>query len=84
MWTYLMHDAVNAAQGKTGDQRPSFKEVYMMYFNVEDDSGANVGNFDDEYQNSICQDVCSESKAISRNQSNREKSNNFRKYKPLK
>jgi len=55
MYTYLLHDAVNEAQGKTGAQRPSFDEVYKFYFNVVDDSNA-VGP--DGYQNKICKEVC--------------------------
>lgn len=63
MWTYLMHDAVNKAQGKTGEQAPQFEEVYRIYFNVGDDSEA---DFVGEYQNSICQEVCAETAANAR------------------
>jgi len=55
MWTYLMHDAVNAAQNKLGKGRPSFGEVYGRYFNVKNDQDA-IGS--DEYENKICQEVC--------------------------
>lgn len=54
MWTYLMHDAVNEAQKKTGDQRPSFDEVYKRYFNVVNESDI----VDGQYQNKICKEVC--------------------------
>lgn len=57
MWTYNMHDAVNVSQGKTGSQRPSFEEVYKMYFDVASDSEA--VDFKKDYHDPICQDVCS-------------------------
>lgn len=56
MWTYLMHDAVNASQGKTGKDRPTFEHVYREYFDVGDDSGA--VDFKEGYQDPICHDVC--------------------------
>lgn len=56
MWTYLMHDAVNASQGKTGDQRPTFETVYKQYFDVATDS--NAVDFKQDYHDPICHDVC--------------------------
>lgn len=84
MWTYLMHDAVNKAQGKTGSQRPTFEQAYRIYFQVGDDSGA---DFVGDYQNEICQEVCAEAKAHQvsasrRRETNSEKYTSARKYKP--
>lgn len=56
MWSYLMHDAVNASQNKTGDQRPSFETVYKMYFDVATD--AEAVDFKQDYHDPICHDVC--------------------------
>ncbi len=55
MWTFLMHDAVNQAQGKTGEDRISFLEAKQMYFEVADDTDA-YGAVD--YNPSICDEVC--------------------------
>ncbi len=56
MWTYLMHDAVNASQNKTGNKRPTFEEVYKIYFDVATDSDA--VDFKQDYHDPICHDVC--------------------------
>lgn len=65
LWTYLMHDAVNAAQGKTGDQRPSFETVFRMYFDVPSDVDA--VEFKELHQNDICTEVCSQQKLFDSN-----------------
>jgi hypothetical protein len=56
-WTYIMHDAVNASQGKTGKDRPTWNEVYPTYFGVGDDSGAIE---ESAATDSVCRQVCSE------------------------
>ena len=56
MWSYLMHDAVNASQNKTGDQRPTFEMVYKNYFDVATD--ADAVDFKQDYHDPICHDVC--------------------------
>jgi len=84
LWTYLMHDAVNEAQGKTGAERPSFETVYRIYFDVGDDQGA---NFEEDYQNAICKEVCGDASAQIQKQENTtqqsssKNSNPTRKYK---
>ena len=72
LWTYIMHKAVTDAQGKPGI---TFEEAYKMYFDVGDDTDA---DFVGEYQNSICQDVCSETAAQARGTSTLPVSNNGR------
>lgn len=57
LWTYQMHNAVNEAQEKTGEKKPSFNEVYRMYFNVESDNGA--VDFTNDYIDTVCKEVCS-------------------------
>ena len=98
MWTYLMHDAVTKAQNdairKSGSEelpkyRPTWKEIYMNYFDVGDDEGL---DFEGDYQNSICKEVCSETsieyesdkkepQKIKIRESNSKFSNMTRKYK---
>jgi hypothetical protein len=58
MWSYLLHNAVNEAQGKSGAQKPTFDEIYRRYFNVGDDSSAVLGG---EYQDKVCKQICSSS-----------------------
>jgi hypothetical protein len=55
MWTYLMHDAVNQAQGKTADQRPSWLAVRAMYFDVPTDAAA-VGPVTSDLV--VCKEIC--------------------------
>lgn len=55
LWTYLMHDAVNQAQGKTGPQRPSWLEIRAQYFEVGNDVSA-VGPV--ETDGTVCQEIC--------------------------
>lgn len=55
LWTYLMHDAVNQAQGKTGNMRPSFAVIRAQYFDVGNDVGA-VGPV--ETDGAVCQEIC--------------------------
>lgn len=55
LWTYLMHDSVNQAQGKTGAQRPSWYEIRAQYFEVGNDAAA-VGPV--ESDSTVCQEIC--------------------------
>uniref|UniRef100_A0A6C0CGR7 thiol oxidase n=1 Tax=viral metagenome TaxID=1070528 RepID=A0A6C0CGR7_9ZZZZ len=56
MWTYLMHDAVNQAQGKTKELRPSWVEIRAQYFEVGNDVAA-VGPV--QTDGTVCQEICS-------------------------
>lgn len=55
MWTFLMHDAVNLAQGKTGAQRPSWLVVRAEYFQIPDDTEAVGPVIQDQ---TVCQEIC--------------------------
>jgi hypothetical protein len=58
MWTFLMHDAVNFAQGKKGSQRPSWLEIRAKYFNVDNtDKNATPGSSED-YDSTLCTEIC--------------------------
>lgn len=55
MWTFLMHDAVNLAQGKVGNQRPSWLTVRAEYFQIPDDGNAVGPSLPDQ---TVCQEIC--------------------------
>lgn len=58
MWTWLMHDAVNFAQGKKGADRPSWTEIRAKYFKIDkNDQHATPGSSED-YDPSICTEIC--------------------------
>lgn len=58
LWTYLMHDAVNFSQGKTGKERPSWLDVRARYFKIDDnDKNATPGSSED-YDPTICTEIC--------------------------
>lgn len=57
MWTYIVHDAVNFAQQKTGSARPSWIEVRARYFKVDNDKNATPGTSED-YDPTICTEIC--------------------------
>jgi len=58
LWTYLMHDAVNFSQHKTGKERPSWLEVRARYFKINDtDKDASPGSSED-YDPTICTEIC--------------------------
>lgn len=81
LWTWLMHDAVNEAQGKTGAARPSFEDMYKFYFAIGDDRNS---DFISDYQDPICHEVCNEIQAqetIKPNKSTPKFSVTNRKYK---
>lgn len=82
LWTFLLHDAVNDAQGKRGDNRPSFYDVYNTFFKQNPSKNNEV---DYSIQDGICQDVCAEEKVITKeNVRSTTTSNNYQAkvYKP--
>ncbi|MFS8159312.1 MAG: ERV1/ALR-related protein [Candidatus Roizmanbacteria bacterium] len=62
-WTYIMHDAVNHAQGKTGAGRPSYQDMLKKYFNEATGDQEAVG--DNDYKDSVCRDACDSVKSLS-------------------
>ena len=60
MWTFLMHDAVNFAQGKKGEHRPSWLEVRAMYFKTTPSDGNAQKGSSEDYDPTICSEVCQE------------------------
>jgi hypothetical protein len=87
MWTYLMHDAVNYAQGKKGDERPNWLDIRSRYFRVKEDSDAKAtpGSKED-YDPGICAEVCQETLATLREQRSGQKETlkNSLQIKPVK
>lgn len=61
-WTYLLHDSVNAAQGKTDTKRPSFNQIFSTYFRNHQSNNDEIGY---EFQDEICSEVCSEQQVTS-------------------
>ena len=58
MWTWLMHDAVNFAQGKKGQDRPAWLEIRAKYFKIDKtDKNATPGSSED-YDPTICTEIC--------------------------
>jgi hypothetical protein len=55
LWTFLMHDAVNLAQGKTGASRPSWLTIRSEYFQIPDDKNAVGPGLPDQ---TVCQEIC--------------------------
>jgi hypothetical protein len=55
LWTFLMHDAVNMAQGKTGEKRPGWLVVRSQYFDIPDDQSA-VGPSPPDQM--VCEEIC--------------------------
>ena len=99
MWTYLIHDAVNiakekywasknpeaAARGESGVDRPSFQDIYPIYFEVPGDSDA-VSHL--PYEEAVCEEICNGDKVsssyIDQTKSLKINSSFNRKFKPGK
>lgn len=58
MWTFLIHDSVNHAQGKTGANRPDWLTIRSRYFKIDaGDENATPGTSED-YDANICTEIC--------------------------